>query len=247
MFFPIGDTQVEGGYKPYVSYSLIAINIFIYIVQFSTPGNLICEFSAVPYEILQGHSYFTLISSMFLHGSWMHLIGNMVFLWVFADNIEAKIGSFKFALFYLVGGIVANYTHIYFSSFNTNLEDIQCLPCSVLNPCDDFVSFVTTAAIPTLGASGAIAAVLGTYLVMFPKSQIKILILILFRTFNLPAIAFLGIWFVQQLFYGIGSLSADFGGDTSVAWWTHIGGFIYGLIVGLFFRFSQKVNPPSLS
>ena len=240
MLFPIGDTQVIGGHKPYVSYALIVINIAIFIVQYMTPGNLVCDFSAIPFEIIQGNSYYTLISSMFLHGGWLHLLGNMVFLWVFADNIEAKIGSFKFAVFYLTGGIIANFAHIYFSSYSTDLSQIQCLPCSMLMPCDDYTTHIATAAIPTLGASGAIAAVLGAYLVMFPKSRIKILVLLLFRSFYLPAIAFLGIWFLQQLFYGIGSLSSAFQGDDSVAWWTHIGGFVFGLATGIYYRFQYQ-------
>ncbi len=240
MFFPIGDTQVVGGHKAYVSYSLIVINIAIFIVQYTTPGHLVCEFSAIPFDIIQGDRYYTLISSMFLHGSWLHLLGNMVFLWVFADNIEAKIGSFKFIAFYLIGGIIANYAHIYFSSYNTDLSQIQCLPCSMFMPCDEYTTSIATAVIPTLGASGAIAAVLGAYLVMFPKSRIKILVMFLFRSFELPAIAFLGIWFLQQLFYGIGSLSSTFQGDDSVAWWTHIGGFVFGLAFGIFYRFQNQ-------
>ncbi|MCZ2100826.1 MAG: rhomboid family intramembrane serine protease [Chitinophagales bacterium] len=242
MIFPIGDTQVIDGHKPYVSYSLIVLNTIIFIIQYITPGNLICEFSAVPFEILQGNQSYTMISSMFLHGSWLHLIGNMVFLWVFADNIEAKIGSLKFAIFYIIGGIIANFAHIYFSTYSTDLSQIQCLPCSMLVPCDDETIQIATAAIPTLGASGAIAAVLGAYLVMFPKSKIKILVMFLFRSFYLPAIAFLGIWFFQQLFYGIGSLSSTFQGDDSVAWWTHIGGFVFGLAAGFYFKTTSMAN-----
>lgn len=242
MFFPIGDTQVENGYRPYVSYALIVINVFIFYIQYNTPGNLICSFSIIPIDIIQNNSYFTLITSMFLHGSWIHLIGNMVFLWVFADNIEAKIGGFKFILFYIIGGIIANLSHIYFTAYNIDLSQISCLPCSVLNPCDDIQANVAAVTMPTLGASGAIAAVLGAYLVMFPTSRVKIIVIFLFRSFYLPAIAFLGIWFIQQLFNGLGSLSPDFGGDESVAWWTHIGGFVFGFIAGIYFRFFPDIS-----
>ena len=239
MIFPIGDTQVTGGYTPYVSYSLIAVNTIVFIIQYLTPGYLICDYSAIPFDIMQGHNYHTLITSTFLHGSSLHLMGNMVFLWIFADNIEAKIGSFYFIIFYIFGGIIANLTHIYFSTYNVSLDQIMCMPCSTSYPCGDEVTSIVSAVIPTLGASGAIAAVLGAYLVMFPKSRIRILVIFLLRSYYIPAIAFLGIWFVQQLFYGIGSLSETIQVDESVAWWTHIGGFLYGLSAGVLFRFSN--------
>ena len=247
MFVPIGDTQVTGGYKPYVSYSLIVINIVIFIIQYQTPGNLVCDLSTIPSDIIQGRSLHTLISSMFLHGSWMHLLGNMVFLWVFADNIEARIGSVPFLIFYLLGGLIAGFSHIWFSTYNVDLTQIQCLPCSLINPCGDSEEHVAAAVIPSLGASGAIAAVLGAYLTMFPSSRIRVLVLILFRSFYLPAIVFLGIWFIQQLFYGIGSLSPDFSGDDSIAWWTHIGGFVFGVIAGLFFRMKYNDSERTFS
>ena len=92
MIFPIGDTNVEGGFKPYFSYSLIALNIGIFLLQVITPGQLVCDFATIPLEVSEGQRLFTLFTSMFLHGGWMHLIGNMMFLWIFADNIEAVIG-----------------------------------------------------------------------------------------------------------------------------------------------------------
>lgn len=211
MIFPIGDTQVQGGYKPYVSYTFIAINILVFLYEFSL-GNganqFIITYGTIPQEITTGEDYFTLFTSMFLHGGWMHLIGNMLFLWVFADNIEAKIGSSRFLLFYLAGGLAASLAHIVFNSMSQ---------------------------IPTVGASGAIAAVMGAYLVMFPKSKIKMLIIILFRSFEIPAYLFLGLWMGQQLIAGFGSLSET--GDTAgVAWWAHIGGFVAGLLAGFYFK-----------
>lgn len=234
MFFPIGDTQVQGGYKPIISYTFIFINISVFLLQISTPGNLICTFSTIPIDIINGERYYTLISAIFMHGSWMHLIGNMLFLWVFADNIEAKIGSTKFFIFYLAGGFIASFTHIYFSTLGTDVSQITCLPCSDYNPCADGKE-ISTAVIPSLGASGAISAVMGAYLLMFPKSRIKVLVLLLFRSFYVPAILFLGLWFLQQLFSGVGTLGPATSVD-DVAWWAHIGGFVFGIVTGLYLK-----------
>ncbi|MFZ1750141.1 MAG: rhomboid family intramembrane serine protease [Saprospiraceae bacterium] len=232
MFFPIGDTQVQGGHKPIVSYTFIVINIIVFLFQVATPGNLICEFSTIPIDIVQGNSYYTLLTSLFMHGSWMHLIGNMLFLWVFADNIEAKIGSVKFLIFYLLGGFFASFAHIYFSTVGAELSQIVCLPCSSSNPCAQGMH-ISSAVIPSLGASGAISAVMGAYLLLFPKSQIKVLVLIFFRSFYVPALVFLGLWFIQQLFSGLGSLGPATAAGEGVAWWAHIGGFVFGLAAGI--------------
>jgi len=209
MFFPIGDDQVNGGYKPYFSYLLMSVNILIFIFEVNLPqgqlAGFMSEYGAIPNEITQGQDLYTLFSSMFLHGSWMHLIGNMVFLWVFADNIEAIFGNFNFLGFYLLGGIIASMSHI--------LSGPESM-------------------VPSLGASGAIAAVLGTYIVLFPLSKVKVLFLLWF--IRMPAYLFLGIWIVQQLINGVGSLNAINGGG--VAWWAHIGGFVFGVLIGLYAR-----------
>ncbi|NNC94596.1 MAG: rhomboid family intramembrane serine protease [Chitinophagales bacterium] len=210
MIFPIGDDQVRGGSIPIFSYGFIVLNILIFIFQLSLTEQGLYQFyenfATRPDEILQGEEWHTLVSSMFLHGGWMHLIGNMMFLWVFGDNIEATIGNFRFLLFYLAGGVFASFSHVF---FNLGSE------------------------IFTLGASGAISAVLGAYLVMFPRSRIKMWVIILFRSFKIAAFLFLGFWIVQQLISGIGSLNQSGAG---VAWWAHIGGFVFGVIFGLFNR-----------
>lgn len=211
MFFPIGDDQIKGGFKPIFSYAFIALNVIVFWYQYSLgprAGNqLVLDFGAIPDKIAHGERFSTLFTSMFMHGSWMHLIGNMVFLWVFGDNIEAVVGNLKFALFYIIGGLAAALTHISIDPAST---------------------------IPTVGASGAIAAVLGGYIIMFPSSRIKLLFLLFARVFRWPAIAFLGIWIAQQLFNGIGSLGVKSQGG--VAWWAHIGGFAFGFIIGLMWR-----------
>jgi len=212
MIFPIGDTQVQGGYKPIFSYTFIVINIIVFLYEVSLQsglGEFITTYGVIPQEIVSGVDYYTLFTSMFLHGGWMHLIGNMLFLWVFADNIEAIVGSFKFVVFYVLGGLAASAAHIFF-----NMES----------------------SIPSVGASGAIAAVLGAYIVMFPKSQIKIHVIILFRNFNISALLFLGIWFVQQFVSGIGSIGVRTTESSGVAWWAHIGGFVFGVIFGFLFK-----------
>lgn len=217
MFFPIGDTQVQGGYKPILTYTFLGLNILIFLYEFSLGSGInqfLTTYGSIPSEITAGEDYYTLLTSMFLHGGWMHLIGNMLFLWVFGDNIEATIGSFKYFFFYLFGGLAASGAHIMFN-LGSN--------------------------IPSVGASGAIAAILGAYLVMFPKSQIKIYVLILFRNFKIPAIAFLGLWFGQQLISGFGEIckTADTAG---VAWWAHIGGFVFGIAMGFLFKGMIRKN-----
>jgi membrane associated rhomboid family serine protease len=213
MFFPIGDTNIQSNVKPYLTYLLIGINVLVFLFEFSLPSQqlngFIFEYGSIPVEITRGQDLFTLFTCMFLHGGWMHLIGNMLFLWVFGDNIEATIGYFKYLLFYIGGGIVASLTH------------------SLLSPMSQ---------VPTVGASGAIAACLGAYLVMFPKSKIKILFVVFMSTFTVSAIYFLGFWILQQLVSGVGSLSAVTTDTSGVAYWAHIGGFVFGVVCGFLFK-----------
>lgn len=211
MIFPIGDDQVEGGRRPYFTYLFIGLNLVVFIYQALMPPaaleQFILKFGSIPSEILQGKDLHTLLTSMFLHGGWVHLIGNMLFLWVFADNIEAVIGNFNFILFYLAGGLAAAMAHVLASPGST---------------------------VPAVGASGAISAVLGAYLVLFPASRIRVLVVYFFRSFSMPAIYFLGFWIIQQLISGFFSLGtvANRAQVSGVAWWAHIGGFAFGLLAG---------------
>ena len=214
MVFPIGDDQIKGGYKPVVSYMLIVINVLCYAWQNTDPtgGLYVEEYGCIPAEISRGMDLHTLFSSMFMHGGFMHLLGNMMFLWVFADNIEAVVGNVKFLLFYLLGGLAASAAQILLNVDST-------APC--------------------VGASGAIAAVMGAYMVMYPKSRIRMLFLLNFSRFYIPALAFLGFWILQQLLSGIGALPFFGGGGVDgggVAYWAHIGGFAAGLVSGFLFR-----------
>lgn len=213
MFLPLGDDQVAGGYKPYFAYGFIALNVLIFLYQATLTPELqrifVTDYGSIPLAVQNGEAYHTLFTSMFLHGGWMHLIGNMLYMWIFADNIEATVGSLIFIGLYFLGGLAAHFGHIYF------------------NP---------GSSIPTVGASGALSAVMGAYLVMFPKSRIRGYLFIIRVT--IPAIFFLLFWFIQQAMSGYASL----GPETSmaqgggVAWWAHIGGFLFGVAAGFYFR-----------
>jgi membrane associated rhomboid family serine protease len=222
MIFPIGDEQVQGGYKPLIAYIFIGINILVFLLQVSLPADqqqgFVITYGVIPQEIVGGQDFFTLLTNMFLHGGWMHLIGNMLFLWVFADNIEAVIGKIPFILFYFGGGLVASAAHIMFNHQST---------------------------IPAVGASGAISAVLGAYLVMFPASKIKVWIIYIFRSVYMPALYFLGIWGVQQFINGFLSIVPSSAYTSGVAWWAHIGGFVYGVVIGFLIRRYYESKHPS--
>ncbi len=219
MIFPIGDDQVKGGYLPIFSYGFIGINIIIFLIQSSlSPGQqagFFNDFGSIPYEISHGEDLFTVLTSMFIHGDWKHLLGNMLFMWVFADNIEATIGNGRFLLFYFLGGIAAVMGHIFF-----NMNSMA----------------------PMIGASGAISAVMGAYLVMYPSSRIRVLLLIF--PFRVSAWLFLGFWIWQQWMYGTASLTE--GNAGGVAWWAHIAGFAMGLLSGFLFRMSGMMHGKKL-
>jgi len=169
--------------------------------------NFITEYGVIPREIVSAVDLRTLLTSMFLHGGWMHLIGNMLFLWVFSNNIEAVLGTPLHLGFYLAGGLAASLAHI--------LTD----PSST---------------IPSVEARGAIAAILGAYLMLFPRSRVKLL---LFTGYTMGvtranAIVFLGLWAVVQLFSGVASLGVTTAQTGGLTWWAYIGGFGFGLVVG---------------
>ncbi len=238
MFFPYGDDQVKGGHFPLVSYVFIALNVAIFLLQSQYSDHLVCSFGAIPRDVLSGEGWLTLFTSMFLHGGWGHLIGNMLFLWIFADNIEATVGSFRFLLFYFLGGLIAVGTHIY---FNADAGALCCGPCGGGIPCVGESLPACAGLTPMVGASGAIAAVMGAYLVMFPGSRIKMFFFVF--PFRLPAFIFLGIWVYQQWMAGLAALDASGTHSQGIAWWAHIGGFVFGLLAGLYFRLWKKRQP----
>ena len=215
MFIPIGDDNIKGGHYPLFSYSLIVLNVLVFVYEASLAPEALEQFifnyGAIPAEIEKGQYLYTLFTSMFLHGGIMHLVGNMLFLWIFADNIEATIGNFRFLIFYLLGGLAAHAAHLYF------------------NPGSE---------IPTVGASGAISAVMGAYLVMFPRSQIKVLLLFFF--IRISAFIFLGLWIAQQVMAGTAELQVPTAQTAGVAYWAHIGGFAFGVLMGFYYRNRYK-------
>jgi membrane associated rhomboid family serine protease len=211
---PIRD-QIKPRRTPIINYLLIAVNIIVFILQWSAGANqesIVYEFALIPASFSDGielSEIRDIFTSMFMHAGLMHLLGNMIYLWIFGDNVEDAMGHFTYLLFYLAGAFVASITHIF------------------VNPGSQ---------IPTVGASGAIAAALGAYLVLYPQSRVATFIpLGFFMTLRmLPASIVLVMWFVLQLFNGVLTLgAADMGGT---AFWAHIGGFVFGAFIALFFR-----------
>ena len=201
---------------PLVNWMLIILNgmVFYYELKLGEEGlfRFIHTWGLVPFQLAStpAETWLTLITSMFLHGGWFHILSNMWMLLIFGDNVESRMGSGGYLIFYLLCGIAAALTQTYLSMASTT---------------------------PVIGASGAIAGILGAYLILFPRSRIASLvpILFIFTIIEIPAVLFLGFWFVSQLFSGWQSLQ---GADmSSVAWWAHIGGFVFGMLaVHLFAR-----------
>ena len=221
MLFPIGDEQVTGRHKPIVSYVLIGINLLVFAFQVSIPAaeqfSFVRAYGVVPSNLAAGHDLYTLLTNMFIHAGWLHLIGNMLFLWVFADNIESVIGKGPFLLFYFGGGLAASAAQVLFNLHSN---------------------------IPAVGASGAISAVLGAYLVMFPASRVRVFFIIFLRSYYMPALYFLGIWGIQQFINGFVSIVPTSAYSSGVAWWAHIGGFLFGILAGFLFRRLYEPQSP---
>ncbi|NGM45335.1 rhomboid family intramembrane serine protease [Rhodobacter sp. SGA-6-6] len=206
--FPIRDHNPSGG-TPFVTLALIAVNVLVFLGYYTTLEGwplmrFFMEWGLVPARLAQGQGYGTLLTHMFLHGGWMHLIGNMLFLWIFGDNLEEEMGRIGFLLFYLGSGLAAA------------ALQIAADPGS---------------GAPMVGASGAVAGVMGGYLLLYPKARVDVLLffVIFFRVFALRAWIVLGLWFGLQLVSGV-STPTEGGG---VAYWAHIGGFLAGLVLVL--------------
>lgn len=203
--FPIRDHNPSGSW-PLITILLIAANVATFLSYQSLPEariyRLFMEYGLVPARILQGEGYFTLFTHMFHHAGWMHLIGNMLFLWIFGDNLEDRMGKLPFLLFYLCSGLAAAALQIFFDGGTHT---------------------------PMVGASGAVAGVMGGYLLLFPRARVDVVLffIIFFRVFALKAWIVLGLWFGLQLFSGF-STPGEGGG---VAYWAHIGGFLAGIVM----------------
>ena len=211
MLFPYKDDNPRI-LVPYVTYAIISINVLIFVFQL----NMGMVSSAAEREFIYrfgfipaNFSIITVFTSMFLHGGISHIMGNMWFLWVFGDNVEGVLGHVKFAVFYIICGLAATMSQLFVDPSST---------------------------IPMVGASGAIAGVLGMYMIRFPHARVHVFafIIIFFTTFRIPAMFVLGFWFFNQLTNGLGSLGFDTTGG--VAWFAHIGGFISGIILNQAFK-----------
>ena len=234
MVMPLRDDDTDRRTVPVVTYALIAANVLVWLIELASGDRFINGYSTVPYEITHntdlvgmqtihagGESaairlypgptpiYLTLIFAMFMHASWLHIGGNMLYLWIFGDNIEDRIGHAKFLAFYVICGIAASAAHI---------------------------AFGPDSRIPSLGASGAIAGVLGAYLVLFPKRSVRVLLGR--QIVNMPAFIVLGMWILLQVFAQVSVAGTEGGG---VAYMAHIGGFVAGLV--LIFLFGGKRTP----
>jgi len=213
--------------KPIVNYTLIAANVAIFFYLLLT-GNLrrgIELYGVIPALILRGSRVWTLFTGMFIHADVMHLLGNMLYLWIFGDNVEDTLGHGRYLIFYLAGGLVATFMHIFSTLLSAFLAPVPYL----------FFDLVT----PMVGASGAISAVLGAYLLLFPGARIRTLVFCLYfvTVISVPAFFYLGFWFLYQILMAFFSLT---GFSSTVAFWAHVGGFLFGMLVVESFNISSR-------
>ena len=242
MLFPIGDDNSDRHIRPYVTYALIALNILVFLLFQLTNDAFTYAFSVVPAEILSGQDlvqpvqtraglvpqapgptpiHLTIFSAMFMHGGWAHLGGNLLYLWIFGDNVEDAMGHFKFLMFYLLCGVLATAAHVFAAQSAGGLNLF----------------------IRSLGASGAIAGVLGGYLILYPRKSVYVLFF--FNIIAVPAILVIGIWIAIQTFSGFGDIArtsqtAESAGG--VAYWAHVGGAVAGLLLVNLFRNSNVMH-----
>jgi membrane associated rhomboid family serine protease len=215
--FPISDDNSARRIFPLVTYILIALNIIFFFIELGGGNAFIEKWAFIPGRFLANPAadFLTIFTAMFMHAGWVHLGGNMLYLWIFGDNVEDRFGHIKFIIFYLLCGIAATFAQLAFNS---------------------------TSNIPNLGASGAIAGVLGAYIVLFPKGRVNVL---MGRgVIPMSALVVIGLWIVLQFFSGIGSIAntADTGG---VAYMAHLGGFVAGFVFTFLLR--GKRNSPALT
>jgi membrane associated rhomboid family serine protease len=234
--FPISDGDLKTRRRPYVNVTIIILCavVFIYelVIGDMEQTILFFKYGTIADELANGESFrllqtptglvdittpipnwATMFTSMFLHGDWLHFGANMLFLWVFGDNIEDRFGHFKYLLFYLAAGAIAVWLQ---------------------------VAIDTTSQVPTIGASGAIAGVLGAYLLLYPFSRVRTAVFFFFIVFvRIPAFILLGLWFFIQFYSGIGTLGISSQGG-GVAYWAHIGGFLFGIIVVVIYKLATR-------
>ena len=210
---PLSDVSRRPARFPVITASIIAVNALVFLLELIRGEVFVTTWSVKPADIVAGHHLITILTAMFMHASWSHILGNMLFLWVFGPEIEDAMGPTRYTVFYLVGGIVAM------------LAQVLASPSST---------------VPNLGASGAIAAVMGAFLVTYPRDRIKtvLIIFIFVRVTFIPAALLIGLWFLMQL-VSLGTVAtAQTGG---VAYLAHIGGMLFGALLGRFFEDPQRL------
>ena len=212
---PIGDDNTGRRITPVVTYILIVLNVVFFLVEMNGGEAFIQRWAFVPRRFLADPSgdFLTLFTAMFMHAGWLHLLGNMLYLWIFGDNVEDRFGHAKFVIFYLVCGIAATFAQLVFSA---------------------------DSAVPNLGASGAVAGVLGAYLLLYPRGRVHVM---MGRgVVPAPALMVIGLWFVLQLFSGIGSVASNVDEGGGVAYMAHVGGFVMGFLLTFVLRGKRAVT-----
>jgi membrane associated rhomboid family serine protease len=216
---PLSDASRRPVRLPVVTAFIIVANVFVFLFELMRGDAFVMQWSAIPAQIISGHHWITILTAMFMHGSWSHIIGNMIFLWAFGPEIEDAMGRGRYLIFYLVGGLVAM------------LAQILADPHS---------------AVPNLGASGAIAAVMGGFIVTYPRDRIKavLFIFVFVRITLIPAALLIGFWFLTQLVHAGAVAQVQTGG---VAYLAHVGGFVFGAVTARLFEGSSRiVDEPSV-
>jgi membrane associated rhomboid family serine protease len=216
---PLSDASRRPVRLPVVTAFIIVVNILVFLVELMRGDAFVMQWSAIPAQITSGHHWITILTAMFMHGSWSHIIGNMIFLWAFGPEIEDAMGRGRYLLFYLAGGLVAMLAQILANPHST---------------------------VPNLGASGAIAAVMGGFIVTYPRDRIKavLFIFIFVRITFIPAALLIGFWFLTQLVHAGAVAQVQTGG---VAYLAHVGGFVFGAVTARLFEGSSRiVDEPSV-
>jgi membrane associated rhomboid family serine protease len=215
---PLSDASRRPVRIPVVTIFIILLNAFVFVLELVNGETFVTQWSVIPAQITSGHHWITILTAMFMHGSWSHIIGNMIFLWAFAPEIEDAMGRGRYLAFYLLGGLVAMLAQVVADPHST---------------------------VPNLGASGAIAAVMGAFIVTYPRDQIKVVLFIFVfaRITFIPAALLIGLWFVSQLVHAGAVAHVQTGG---VAYLAHVGGFVFGAVTARFFENPRRValQPP---
>ena len=208
---PLTDASRRPARIPVVTALIILVNVFVFVLELMRGDAFVMQWSVIPAQITSGHHWITILTAMFMHGSWSHIIGNMVFLWAFAPEIEDAMGRGRYLIFYLLGGLVAM------------LAQVLAAPHST---------------VPNLGASGAIAAVMGAFIVTYPRDRIKavLFIFIFVKVTFIPAALLIGVWFLSQIVHAGAVAQVQTGG---VAYLAHVGGFIFGAVTARLFETSR--------